>query len=152
MRYLTIMSCSYHVPRSWLQPGSNTMVLFEEMGGDPTQISFATRETGSICSHISESHPIPLSTWMISDEETRKQAQPTLSLDCPLHNQVISEILFASFGTPQGVCGSFSHGECSSKEALSTVEKVLLLTESLYTSWSWLLASLLSVNYLCRPA
>ncbi|XP_041990675.1 beta-galactosidase 8-like [Salvia splendens] len=116
----------YHVPRSWLQPGSNTMVLFEEMGGDPTQISFATRETGSICSHISETHPIPLSTWMISDEEMRKQAQPTLSLDCPLDNQVISEILFASFGTPQGACGSFSHGECSSKEALSTVEKACI--------------------------
>ncbi|EYU36194.1 hypothetical protein MIMGU_mgv1a001958mg [Erythranthe guttata] len=36
----------YHVPRSWIKSSANTLVLFEEMGGDPTQISFATRETG----------------------------------------------------------------------------------------------------------
>lgn len=126
---LTISSCSYHVPRSWLQPSSNTLVLFEEMGGDPTQISIATREIGSICSQISETHPIPLDT-RVSDEETRKRTKPTLSLHCPFPNQIISEIKFASFGTPKGECGSFSHGECSSKEVLSTVKKVLLLTDS----------------------
>ncbi|KAH6810404.1 beta-galactosidase 8 [Perilla frutescens var. frutescens] len=115
----------YHVPRSWLQPSSNTLVLFEEMGGDPTQISFTTREMGSICSQISDTHPIPLDTWS-SDEETRKRAGPTLSLNCPYPDQVMSEIRFASYGTPQGACGSFSHGECSSKEALSIVNKACI--------------------------
>ncbi|XP_047322873.1 beta-galactosidase 8-like [Impatiens glandulifera] len=33
----------YHVPRSWLKPKENTLVLFEEIGGDPSKISFATR-------------------------------------------------------------------------------------------------------------
>ncbi|KAA8531157.1 hypothetical protein F0562_005929 [Nyssa sinensis] len=53
----------YHVPRSWLQPNGNTLVLFEEMGGDPTQISFVTRQIESLCSHVSESHPLPVDLW-----------------------------------------------------------------------------------------
>ncbi|CAN6456637.1 unnamed protein product [Victoria cruziana] len=32
----------YHVPRSWLNEGINTLVLFEELGGDPSQIKFRT--------------------------------------------------------------------------------------------------------------
>ncbi|KAK6144403.1 hypothetical protein DH2020_021223 [Rehmannia glutinosa] len=119
----------YHVPRSWLKPSANVLVLFEEMGGDPTQISFATRETKNICAHISEIHPIPLDMWT-SDEETRKRAGPTMSLSCPFPNQVISGIKFASFGTPHGTCGSFGHGECSSEKALSIVQKACIGTRS----------------------
>ncbi|CAL9191724.1 unnamed protein product [Musa hybrid cultivar] len=33
----------YHVPRSWFQPSGNTLVFFEEKGGDPTRITFARR-------------------------------------------------------------------------------------------------------------
>ncbi|KAL0460685.1 UNVERIFIED_CONTAM: Beta-galactosidase 8 [Sesamum latifolium] len=116
-------------PRSWLQASENVLVLFEEMGGDPEQISLATRETGSICSHILETHPMEVDMWT-TDEETRTRAGPTLSLDCPFPNQVISEIKFASFGTPHGTCGSFSHGRCSSEKALSIVQKVIVLTDS----------------------
>ncbi|KAK4487784.1 hypothetical protein RD792_005528, partial [Penstemon davidsonii] len=112
----------YHVPRSWLQASDNVLVLFEEIGGDPTRLSFATRETGSICSQISEIHPIPVAMW--STTETRNETEPTLLLDCPLQNQVISEIKYASFGTPLGKCGSFSHGSCNSEKALSIVQKV----------------------------
>ncbi|XP_031480414.1 beta-galactosidase 7-like [Nymphaea colorata] len=32
----------YHVPRSWLNEGLNTLVLFEELGGNPSQIKFRT--------------------------------------------------------------------------------------------------------------
>ncbi|KAL0460210.1 UNVERIFIED_CONTAM: Beta-galactosidase 8 [Sesamum latifolium] len=119
----------YHVPRSWLKPSGNILVLFEEMGGNPTQLSFATRETHSICSRISENHPLPVDMWT-SDDEKRKTAGPTLSLACPLANQVISEIKFASFGTPHGTCGSFGHGRCSSKMARSIVEKACIGSRS----------------------
>ncbi|XP_073149103.1 beta-galactosidase 8-like [Henckelia pumila] len=115
----------YHVPCAWLQPSGNVMVLFEEVGGDPTQLSFATKETQSICSRISDTHPVPVELWT-SDEETRKKAGPTLLLHCPSPNQVISEIRFASFGTPRGKCGSFSHGPCSSRRALSIVQKACI--------------------------
>lgn len=113
----------YHVPRSWLKPSGNILVLFEEMGGDPTQLAFATRKMGSLCSHVSDSHPLPMDMWGL-DSKTRRASNPTLSLSCPSPNQVISSIKFASFGTPLGTCGSFSHGRCSSAKAHSIVQKV----------------------------
>ncbi|XP_022867803.1 beta-galactosidase-like [Olea europaea var. sylvestris] len=33
----------YHVPRSWLKPSGNLLVVFEEWGGDPTKISLVKR-------------------------------------------------------------------------------------------------------------
>ncbi|KAL0333780.1 UNVERIFIED_CONTAM: Beta-galactosidase [Sesamum angustifolium] len=33
----------YHVPRSWLKPTGNVLVVFEEWGGDPTKISLVKR-------------------------------------------------------------------------------------------------------------
>lgn len=113
----------YHVPRSWLQPSGNTLVLFEEIGGNPTQISLATRQIASMCSHVSESHPSPIDTWN-ADSGSGRNLGPIISLECPVPGQVISSIKFASFGTPHGTCGSFSHGQCSSRRALSIVQKV----------------------------
>lgn len=34
----------YHVPRSWLKPSGNLLVVFEEWGGDPTKISLVSRK------------------------------------------------------------------------------------------------------------
>nr|QSM07474.1 beta-galactosidase 8 [Ipomoea batatas] len=115
----------YHVPRSWLKSSGNVLVVFEEVGGDPTKLSFATREVGSLCSRVSESHPMPVDMWT-SDVSGQKPEGATLSLECPLPNQVISTIKFASFGTPQGTCGSFSHGKCKSTNALSVVKKACI--------------------------
>lgn len=123
--YTKESSCSYHVPRSWIQPRDNILVLFEEMGGNPTQISFVTREVGSVCAQVSETHPVPIELLTL-DEEARKQAGPSLSLSCPFPDQVIGEIKFASFGTPHGTCGGFSHGQCSTMNALSIVEEVIV--------------------------
>ncbi|OAY37993.1 beta-galactosidase 8 [Manihot esculenta] len=119
----------YHVPRSWVKSTGNTLVLFEEVGGDPTQIGFATKQVESLCSHISESHPLPVDMWN-TDSEARKKSGPVLSLECPHPNQVISSIKFASFGTPHGTCGSFSHGQCSSSSALSIVQKACVGSKS----------------------
>ena len=106
-------------------------MLFEEMGGDPTQISYATKQVEGLCSRVSEYHPLPVDMWStesdLSSSSTgsgRRSTTPILSLECPLPDQVISSIKFASFGTPRGACGSFSHSKCSSRRALSIVEKV----------------------------
>lgn len=99
-------------------------MLFEEMGGDPTQISFATRKITSLCSHVSESHPLPVEMWTSDQKTGTKHGGALVSLECPLPNQVISSIKFASYGNPRGTCGSFSHGRCRSAKALSTVQKV----------------------------
>ena len=99
-------------------------MLFEESGGDPSKISFATKQIGSLCSQVSESHPPPVELWNLYTE-SRIKVGPVMSLECPYPNQVIYSIKFASFGTPYGTCGSFNHGSCSSNKALSIVQKVL---------------------------
>ncbi|KAJ8751435.1 hypothetical protein K2173_016643 [Erythroxylum novogranatense] len=119
----------YHLPRSWVQSTGNTLVLFEEIGGDPTQIAFATHQTATLCSHISESHPLPADMWPSHSKSDRKP-NSVLSLECPLPNQVISSIKFASFGTPGGTCGDFTHGNCSSSKALSIVQKACIGSKS----------------------
>lgn len=98
------------------------LVVFEEIGGDPTQISFATKQVGSLCSHVSESHPAPVDMW--NTDQTGERLGPMLLLECPSSNHVITSIKFASFGTPQGSCGSYTHGKCSSFQALPLVRKV----------------------------
>jgi len=98
--------------------------LFEEIGGNPEHITFATKQMGSVCSHVSESHPPPVDLWN-SDAESGTQVGPVMLLECPNPNQLISSIKFASFGTPNGTCGNFKHGNCRSKKALSVVQKVL---------------------------
>ena len=37
------ISIRNHVPHSWLHPEKNILVLLEEVGGDPSRISFGTR-------------------------------------------------------------------------------------------------------------
>ncbi|XP_073137651.1 beta-galactosidase 8-like [Henckelia pumila] len=118
----------YHVPRSWLKPFGNVLVLLEEAGGDPTAISFGTRETGHICSKVSENYPIPLDMWSSVSDHSRgsTNVKPTLSLQCPSPNQVISELQFVSFGNPHGACGSFIHGRCRSKRARRIVHRACM--------------------------
>ncbi|KAH0469966.1 hypothetical protein IEQ34_001524 [Dendrobium chrysotoxum] len=113
----------YHLPRSMVQSGSNTLVLFEEMGGNPEQISFAIKQVKSICGHVSESHPAPLVESNLSFKKTTMNSTALLKLECPYPNQLISSINFASFGTPSGQCGSFSHGQCRSVRALDVVKQ-----------------------------
>jgi hypothetical protein len=121
-----IPSFRYHVPRSFLKPSGNILVLFEENGGDPTQISFATKQLGSLCAHVSESHPPQIDLWN-SDTESGRKIGPALLLECPNQNHVITSIKFASYGTPLGTCGNFYHGRCSSNKSLSIVKKVCFM-------------------------
>lgn len=114
----------YHVPRSFLQPGSNDLVLFEHFGGDPSKISFVMRQTGSVCAQVSEAHPAQIDSW--SSQQPMQRFGPALRLECPKEGQVISSVKFASFGTPSGTCGSYSHGECSSTQALSVVQEACI--------------------------
>ncbi|KAL3518368.1 hypothetical protein ACH5RR_020957 [Cinchona calisaya] len=115
----------YHVPRDWLKPSGNVLVLFEEEGGDPTQISFATRQIDRLCSVVDETHPPPMNTFA-SNNITGNTTVPKVNLGCPNPNGVIAEIKFAGFGNPKGSCGSFSRGDCNSNQALSIVQKACL--------------------------
>ncbi|XP_078440385.1 beta-galactosidase 8 [Wolffia australiana] len=113
----------YHVPRSFLRKDGNVMVLFEEIGGDPTRISLATRQPGNLCSHVSQLHPSPVHAWHSDLTLRGKSRGAVLRLECPHQDQIIASIEFASFGTPTGKCGSFNLGDCHSENSLAIVKK-----------------------------
>ncbi|KAG0493725.1 hypothetical protein HPP92_004719 [Vanilla planifolia] len=93
----------YHVPRSFLKSGEpNSLVLFEEAGGDPSRVNFQTVTVGTVCANVTEGN--------------------TLTLSCQdSHN--IAAIQFASFGNPQGDCGSFEVGSCDADGVLALVKQ-----------------------------
>lgn len=113
----------YHVPRSWLQPSGNVLVLFEEIGGNPSGVSLVKRSVDSVCAHVSESHSQSINFWRLeSTDQVQKLHTPKVHLQCS-KGQQISAIKFASFGTPQGGCGSFQQGNCHSPNSVATVQK-----------------------------
>ncbi|KAG6513401.1 hypothetical protein ZIOFF_023725 [Zingiber officinale] len=112
----------YHVPRSWLQPSRNLLVVFEELGGDATKISLAKRSISSVCADVSEWHPM-IKNWEIeSYGRPEEHHKPKVHLQCT-PGQVISAIKFASYGTPVGTCGNFQQGACHSSNSYSILEK-----------------------------
>ncbi|KAL5850777.1 hypothetical protein ACOSQ4_008790 [Xanthoceras sorbifolium] len=84
----------YHVPRSFMEKDVNTLVLFEEFGGNPSQVNFKTLAVGTACGNAYE--------------------KKTLELSC--QGRPIAGVLFASFGDPQGTCGSFTKGTCDAEQ------------------------------------
>lgn len=113
----------YHVPRSWLKPTQNLLVLFEELGGDPTRISLVKRSVTNVCSNVAEYHP-NIKNWQIENYgKTEEFHLPKVRIHCA-PGQSISSIKFASFGTPLGTCGSFKQGTCHAPDSHAVVEKV----------------------------
>uniref|UniRef100_A0A2N9ILC6 Beta-galactosidase n=1 Tax=Fagus sylvatica TaxID=28930 RepID=A0A2N9ILC6_FAGSY len=99
----------YHVPRSFFNNDINTLILFEEIGGNPQQVSFQTVTVGTVCGHAYEGH--------------------SLELSCQ-GGQTISEIKFSSYGDPQGKCGSFKKGFWAASNSFSVVENACVGRES----------------------
>ena len=83
---------------------------------------FARRQVKSLCAYVSELHPPPLDPWE-SYLTMEQKSDPAPHLECPSNN-LISKVKFPSFGTPQGSCGSYGNGMCSSDRALATVPQV----------------------------
>ncbi|GAV87945.1 Glyco_hydro_35 domain-containing protein/Gal_Lectin domain-containing protein [Cephalotus follicularis] len=101
----------YHVPRSWLNPTGNLLVVLEELGGDPNGISLVRREIDSVCAYIYEWQPTLVNWQMQASGKVNKPLRPKAHLSCG-PGQKISSIKFASFGTPEGSCGSYRQGSC----------------------------------------
>ncbi|EOA38915.1 hypothetical protein CARUB_v10011312mg, partial [Capsella rubella] len=90
----------YHIPRSFLNSdGDNTLVLFEEIGGNPSLVNFQTIGVGSVCANVYEKN--------------------VLELSC--NGKPISAIKFASFGNPGGNCGSFEKGTCEASNNAAAI-------------------------------
>lgn len=112
----------YHIPRAWLKATGNLLVLFEEIGGDVTNISLATRSAHAVCAHIDESQPPPVQSVTLSSSHS---PIAEALLECAA-GQHISHIKFASFGNPRGSCGHFHHGKCHATDSTEVVHKLCI--------------------------
>ncbi|WOK97445.1 beta-galactosidase 15 isoform X1 [Canna indica] len=114
----------YHIPREWLQASNNLLVIFEETGGNPLLISLKVHSTETICAKVSETDYPPLSTWthpkFVNNKNLIDSAAPEMQLRCD-EGHIISDITFASYGTPTGSCQTFSLGTCHAPSSLSVV-------------------------------
>ncbi|KAL0534350.1 hypothetical protein IC582_028640 [Cucumis melo] len=95
----------YHVSRSFLSSNTNTLILFEEIGRNPQHVSVQTITIGTICENAKEGS--------------------TLELSCQ-GGLVISDIQFASYGNPEGKCGSFKQDSWDVTNSSIFVEKFAL--------------------------
>ncbi|XP_047949824.1 beta-galactosidase 5-like isoform X1 [Salvia hispanica] len=117
----------YHVPRSWLQPTKNLIVLVEELGGDPSRISLVKRTTRNVCVDAYERHPMVANYQLESESTSTKRMlhQAKVHLRCA-RGQTMSAITFASYGTPTGTCSSFRMGSCHAQNSQAVIEKMCL--------------------------
>nr|GMC47270.1 beta-galactosidase 16-like [Ipomoea batatas] len=122
----------YNIPRSFVRASKNSVVLFEEEGGNPLGITIDSISISKVCGHVGELHPPPVRSW-----KKRGMSGPKLQLHCP-QKQHISRILFASFGTPTGDCAAYALGSCHSPNSQSIVEKVLLLNSFPNCLFGWM--------------
>lgn len=111
----------YHVPREWLKPKGNLVIVFEEIGGDITGVSFWTQVVSTICARVFESDP-PSNTDDDGDDRASPNV-PELHLDCGTEH-LITNIEFASFGVPSGRCGHFTMGDCHAPRSMEVVQEV----------------------------
>lgn len=119
----------YHVPRSWLKPTGNEMVVFEELGGDVSKISLVKKSVSTVCADAFENHP-NLDSYKIDSAGGSSVANSAkIHLQCA-PGQTISSIKFASFGTPFGTCGSFYQGRCHAANSHDVFDKTCTGQES----------------------
>ncbi|XP_022754889.1 beta-galactosidase-like [Durio zibethinus] len=109
----------YHVPRSWLKRSGNLLIVLEEWGGDPSGIALVKRTTESVCADIFEGQPAMKNWGMLASGKINR---PKAHLWCP-SGQKISEIKFASYGMPEGTCGSFREGSCHAHKSYDAFQK-----------------------------
>ncbi|KAJ6335709.1 hypothetical protein OIU78_012341 [Salix suchowensis] len=119
-----------HIPRSFLKPSGNLLVLLEEEKGNPLGISIGTMSTTKVCGHVSSSYPPPVISWQgenqINGNRKRNHGRrPRVQLRCP-RGRKISSVLFSSFGTPSGDCETYATGSCHASNSRAIVEKACL--------------------------
>jgi hypothetical protein len=104
----------YHIPQHFLKPRDNLLVLVEEMGGDPLQITVNTMSITTVCGNVNELSAPALDTH---------GRGPEVQLQCQ-KGKHISAIEFASYGSPAGNCTTFSTGSCHAESSESVVKQV----------------------------
>ncbi|KAK9285037.1 hypothetical protein L1049_024221 [Liquidambar formosana] len=115
---------TYHIPRAFLKPSDNLLVLLEETGGNPDGIEILTVDRDTICSYITEYHPTKCEVMeerKRCDTHRHGDVKPMAHLQCP-NDKVIVNVDFASLGDSYGACGNYNLGTCTSPNSKKVVE------------------------------
>ncbi|EXB60111.1 Beta-galactosidase 16 [Morus notabilis] len=124
----------YNVPRSFLKPSGNLLILLEEENGNPLGISLDRVSTTRACVKVSESHLPPVTSWLVEKQggvkknnrqKNGRKTPPYVQLSCP-RGRTISKILFASYGNPAGDCQSYAQGSCHASNSKTIVKQACL--------------------------
>lgn len=118
--------CRYHIPRAFLKPTKNLVVVFEEAGGIPHNITILTVNRDTICTFLRETTPPSVHQFERKDNQLRPivdDLKVGARLECP-PGKVMQRVEFASFGDPVGACGMYSQGKCHSPNSQKVVEEV----------------------------
>ena len=143
--FLCFENFRYHVPRSFLKPTGNSLVLLEEEGGNPLGISLDKVLITSVCGRVSETQLPQVSSWVEKNNTNNTMGTTAIvKLTCP-PGKNISDIVFASYGNPVGNCERYTLGSCHSVYSKAIAELVRLIILSL--SFSTFVYPTLSLSY-----
>ncbi|CAO2815605.1 unnamed protein product [Amaranthus hypochondriacus] len=122
----------YRIPRSYMKPVDNFLVVFDEDGGniDTVQIETVTRDV--ICSMVGEDFPPHVLSWVRDPRDIIipvEEPRPKATVKCP-KDKIISKVDFASFGNARGACGFYMLGNCTAPNSLKVAEQYCLGKES----------------------
>ncbi|KAM7257854.1 hypothetical protein ACFE04_013595 [Oxalis oulophora] len=117
----------YHIPRSYIKPTKNLIVVFEEEPATSIEnIEIMTVNRDTICSYITELYPPHVKSWARKESKINTVVdlvKPAAHLKCP-DKKVVVAVEFASYGDePDGACGMFGPPKCTSQAAKEVVEK-----------------------------
>ncbi|KAK8522219.1 hypothetical protein V6N13_115195 [Hibiscus sabdariffa] len=118
----------YHIPRAFLKPKDNLIVILEEEQGIPKDVHISTANRDTICSIVSEFHPPSPRLFENKAGIVRPlvdDLRPIAELTCP-DQKKIAAVNFASFGDPFGSCGALVQGNCTAPASMQIVEKQCL--------------------------
>ncbi|CAI0557506.1 unnamed protein product [Linum tenue] len=118
----------YLIPRSYLKPKDNLIVVLEEEPAHPSNITILTVNRDTICSYVSELSPPSVRQWERKGDKFKPvgaEAKVGAHLMCPMGKK-IAVVDFSSYGDPYGACGGFSQGRCSSPVSKQVVEQSCL--------------------------
>ncbi|XP_027357087.1 beta-galactosidase 13-like [Abrus precatorius] len=122
----------YHIPRSFLNPQDNLLVILEEEKTTPEKIEILNINRDTICSHVAENEPPNVNSWVSRDGKFKPVVDvigPQASLECEDGKKIVA-VDFASFGNPTGYCGFFNMGNCTAAATKSVVEQQCLGKDS----------------------
>ena len=126
------MLIRYHIPRTWIKPKDNLLVILEEEKANPKDMEILNVDRDTVCTGISEKHPPHVKAFAVKGQKfhaTVEDVQPEATVKCPNRKKIVA-VEFASFGNSTGACGNFALGKCNAPETKQIVEQQCLGKES----------------------